>query len=167
MTSNGAARRSLWLITRCENGPMDVLTLNPGSDREALPIFSYEEEAEVFIQLGMPEMGWRARRATAGELVSVLYGPCAGVKMVTLDPIPAVGYELVLDLVGSGREQFLQNFVGESSFPQGRPQANVIITPELAQRVTQTRETKGERTRETALCRLVSIRDETPDEATI
>ena len=136
MTSNRAARRSLWLISKRENGPMDVLTLDPGSDREALPIFSYEEEAEVFLQLGMSETGWRARRAAAGELVSLLYGPCAGVKKVTLDPLPVVGYEMVLDLVGSGRELFLRNFAGELSSPQGRSQADVIINPELAERAT-------------------------------
>ena len=138
MTSNGAARRSLWLISKPEKGPMDVLTLDPGSDREVLPVFSYQEEAEVFLQLGMPETGWRARRATAGELVSLLYGPCAGVKKVTLDPLPVVGYEMVLDLVGSGREQFLRNFAGDPSSPQGRPQADVIISPELAERARET-----------------------------
>lgn len=130
MTSN--VRRSLWLIARRENGPMDVLTLNPGSEREALPIFSYEDEAEVFLQLGMSGAGWRTRRATTGELVSLLYGPCASVKKVTLDPLPVLGYEMVLDLVGSGREQFLRNFVGEPSSPQGRARADVIISPELS-----------------------------------
>ena len=130
MASDGVARRSLWLIARTENGPMDVLTLNPGGDSEALPIFSYEEEAEVFLHLGHPERGLRARSSTAGELVSLLYGSCAGVKKVTLDPLPAVGYEVVLDLVGSGREQFLRNFAGDPLVPSRKARVDVIVSPE-------------------------------------
>ena len=130
MASNGVARRSLWLIAKTEDGPMDVLTLKPGGDSEVLPIFSYEEEAEVFLRLEMAETGWRARRAAAGELVSLLYGPCAGVKKVTLDPLPVVGYEVVLDLVGSGREAFLRNFANDPLVPSRKARVDVIVSPE-------------------------------------
>jgi hypothetical protein len=104
---------------------MGVLTLDTGSDSEALAIFSYEEEAETFLRLGTPGADWRARKTTAGELVSLLDGPCAGVKKVALDPLPVVDCEMVLDLEGSGRQEFLRNFVGELSTPRGRPQAGV------------------------------------------
>ena len=34
---------------------MGVLTLDPGSDEEILPVFSFEEEAETFLRLGAAE----------------------------------------------------------------------------------------------------------------
>jgi hypothetical protein len=172
MARSRAPRRSLWLIAKQENGRMGVLTLDTGSGSEALPIFSYEEEAEAVLQLGAPGADWRARKTTAGELIWLLYGPCAGVKKVALDPLPVVDCEMVLDLEGSGRQEFLRNFAGEPSTPQERPQAGVSISPELEkraqERAIQTRETEEERTGDgTAWHELASIRDETPNVQTI
>ncbi len=112
MAESRAGRRSLWLIANHHDGRLDVLTLEPGSEREALPIFSFEEEAEAFLLLETPGVEWRARRTTAGELTSLFYGPCASVKRAMLDPLPVVSGEVVFDLVGPGREDFLRNFVG-------------------------------------------------------
>ncbi len=112
MAKSRVGRRPLWLIANHHNGRLGVFTLEPGSEREALPIFSFEEEAEAFLMLGTPGAEWRARRTTAGELTSLLYGPCANVKRATLDPLPVVSGDMVFDLVGPGREDFLRNFVG-------------------------------------------------------
>ena len=58
---------------------------------QALPVFSGEGEAEMFVWLGGAfEDGWRVRETSAGELVSILYGPCAGVGSVALDPSPGM-----------------------------------------------------------------------------
>jgi len=41
-------------------------------------VFSFEEEAEAFLQLlgdDEKERGWRIRETTAGELISVLLAP--------------------------------------------------------------------------------------------
>jgi len=55
----------------------------------ALPVFSGEGEAEMFVWLGGAfEDGWWIREITAGELISILYGPCAYVGWVALDPSP-------------------------------------------------------------------------------
>ncbi len=107
------ARCSLWLIVKHDNARMGVLTIDPGSDREVLPVFSFEEEAEAFLRLWAPGTGWRARQTAAGELVSVLYGPCADVKKVALDPLPVTGGEMMIDLVSLGRERFLRSLMGE------------------------------------------------------
>jgi hypothetical protein len=45
---------------------MGVFTLCHGDEGEVLPIFSFEEEAEIFLRLGKTETGWRAREATTG-----------------------------------------------------------------------------------------------------
>ena len=113
MTRSWVVRRPLWLITKHENGRMVVLTIEHGSDGETLPIFSHEEEAEIFLRLGAPGIDWEARETTAEELISVLCGPCAEVKKVALDPLPVVGGEMMIDLVSLGRENFVRSLVGE------------------------------------------------------
>lgn len=140
MARSRAPRRPLWLIANHDNGRLDVLTLDPGSETEALPIFSFEEEAEAFLRLGTPQAAplgagtlgaaWRARKTTPGELTSLLHGPCAGVKRVALDPLPVVDGAAFFDLLGPGREAFLQTFVGDPRFPLGKPWV-VATVPEL------------------------------------
>jgi hypothetical protein len=62
---------------------------------QALPVFSGEGEAEMFFWLGGAfEDGWQIRETTDGELVSILYGPCAGVGWVMLDPSPQMTPEM-------------------------------------------------------------------------
>lgn len=98
-----------WLITKNEGGRIEVLTNGLASgEEEVLAVFSYKEEAEAF--LGLWEAGgdgWRARESTAGELISVLYGPCAGVEKVALDPLPEMVAQSTLGLVSLGRERFI------------------------------------------------------------
>ncbi len=111
---NGAhpARRqpgsTYWLIAKDQSDRVEVLTIEFDGER-ALPVFSFEEEAEMFLRLEVLEEGWWTRETTAGELISLLYGPCAGVKRVALDPLPAVcGGEAMLDLVSLERKDFAQ-----------------------------------------------------------
>ena len=77
------------------------------SGEQALPIFSSEGEAEMFVWLaGAFEDDWRIRETSAGELLSILYGPCAGVGRVALDPSPGMEAESIR-LVSVGRERFV------------------------------------------------------------
>jgi hypothetical protein len=97
-----------WLIAKNDNGRLEVLTTSLAAGEEALPVFSYEQEAEMF--LGLWEAGfdgWRVRESTAGELISVLYGPCASVECVTLDPLPEMLVERTVRLVSLSRERFV------------------------------------------------------------
>jgi hypothetical protein len=85
-----------WLITRYEKGGMEVLILDSddggGSGKEALPVFSSEEEAKIFLRFeGSGNGGWRARETPTGELALVLLGVCAGVERVALDPLLPIG----------------------------------------------------------------------------
>jgi hypothetical protein len=121
MAGSRAPRQPIWLITNPNDARMGVLTLGPGSDEEILPVFSFEEEAETFLWLGAAEMGWRARRAAAGELISLLYGACGEVKKVALDPLPVANGEMVFDLLCWSREDFLRCCVGGSSAPGHEP----------------------------------------------
>jgi hypothetical protein len=114
---NRAARGTFWLIAKYENRRLAVLTIDRGAVGETLPVFSYEEEADAYLWFASPGTGWRARKTTAGELVSVLCGPCAGAKKVALDPLPVVDRAMV-DLVSLPRKRFVQILMGAPSDPR-------------------------------------------------
>lgn len=108
--------RPLWIITRYEDNRMDALTV--GSDLEGgfLALFSYEEEAEAFLLLlgdDEKKKRWQSEQTTVGGLVSVLFGPCADVKGVALDPLPMALSRDMLPLVSMSRDLFLQYLLEE------------------------------------------------------
>ena len=106
----GPGRRpvlSYWLIAKNENGRIEVLTALLADGGAALPIFSYEQEAELFLGFQAAESGWRVRESTAGELISLLCGPCASATEVSLDPLPEMVAEGALGLVSLSRERFV------------------------------------------------------------
>ena len=111
---NGRATR--WLIADLTDGNMDVFTIDDGGER-VLPVFSFLDEAQMYVrlQLGSPlkALGWRPRASSAGEIVSVLYGPLSDVARVALDPPPEVCGASVLDLLCVRREAFVLSLVGE------------------------------------------------------
>jgi hypothetical protein len=104
------AGRTRWLIVRDAGNPLEPLCVYAGAEL-VLPVFSFEEEAKLFLRLGSYDGHWRARESCAGELVSVLYGPCADVKSVALDPLPEMLEDGTLALVGVGRERFLKKIL--------------------------------------------------------
>jgi hypothetical protein len=96
-----------WLIARNDNRRLEVLT-GESSGQEVLPVFSHEEEAEMFLRLGQLAFeGWQVRESTSGELISLLYGPCAGVERVALDPLPEMLAQRTVELVSLSRERFV------------------------------------------------------------
>jgi hypothetical protein len=94
-----------WLVATDGPCSMEILTVYCGGD-EAMPVFSHEEEAELFLGLGGVGDGWRVRESAAGEIVSLLFGPCAGVGSVALDPSPLMAPEM-MGLVRVDRDRFL------------------------------------------------------------
>ena len=106
--SGRAPGSSYWLLARNENGRLEVLATCLAGGEEALPVFSHEEEAELFLRLWEVGFdGWQVRESTAGELISVLYGPCASVERVALDPLPEMLVERTVGLVSLSRERFV------------------------------------------------------------
>ena len=108
--------RPHWLIVkRCISG-MDVLTVDLCGSAEALAVFRFEEETQMFLdfRLGASREGWRTRQTSPGELASVLYGPCSGVKKVTIDPLPEViNKDKSISLFVMDRDDFLKVLLGE------------------------------------------------------
>lgn len=102
-----------WLIVKYEVSRMDVLTSHLVGGEEALPVFSFEEEAGMFFEHRALGTRWRVRETTAGELVSVLFGPCASVERVALDPLSDMEVEALSYLASMRREDFIEFLMGK------------------------------------------------------
>jgi hypothetical protein len=55
-----------WLIAKDQSGRAEMLTIECGGER-ALPVFSFEEEAELFLGLGGVGGGWWVRESGPGR----------------------------------------------------------------------------------------------------
>jgi hypothetical protein len=98
---------------------LEVLTTTLTDGRRVLPVFSFEEEAALYLRLGNGGCCW-VRPTGAGELVSVLYGPCREVELVALDPVSEVEAEVMSRLVCLKRESFVNVLLRrESTNPSG------------------------------------------------
>ena len=96
-----------WMVARAGEGRLEPLCVRAGLSK-VLPIFSFEEEARMFLHLGgYEESGWRARESSAGELISVLCGPLADVEGVALDPLPEMLEGGTIELVEVERRRFV------------------------------------------------------------
>jgi hypothetical protein len=113
--SRGLSRRPLWILQSYQNNRMDVLTIDLDSDGGFLAVFSFKEEAEAFLSLLEDDQkgDWQGRQTSTGELVSVLLGPCAGVRRVALDPLPLSCWGVTLPLVSVDKERFVQELLEE------------------------------------------------------
>ncbi len=108
--------RTYWLLTKIGDGRIEPLIVNRlganGLDAKTLPVFSFRDEAEMFSLLEGLNGGWRVRETSAEELLSLLAGLCAGVKLVALDPLPEMvangTNDVTLGLVSVSREQFTE-----------------------------------------------------------
>lgn len=96
------------------------MTLITGEGEELLPVFSFREEAELFLRLGGAGEGWGVRETRGGELLSLLSGLCRNVSGVALDPFPELGRTSLLSLVSVGRERFIRRLLqGEGAPSEG------------------------------------------------
>ena len=121
-TAGGVSRRAgtqrYWVIakdTKDGFGQPEVLTIDLDGAGEALPVFSFEEEAEMFLWLKRTEEGREVREVTPGQLVSILYGPCADVRRVMLDPLPEIRASMQISLLGMERRDFVESVMGARS----------------------------------------------------
>jgi hypothetical protein len=95
------------MVARAGEGRLEPLCVQAGAAR-VLPVFSFEEEAEMFLHLGgYADSGWRTRESSVGELVSVLLGPYLDVEGVALDPLPEMLEDGTIGLVWVRRKRFV------------------------------------------------------------
>ena len=104
--------RHRYLIVRHENRGLELPHLFLNSGEEILPVFSSKAVASRFLSSVVFGEGWYVREFSAGELVSVLFSLCEGIKQVLLNPLPEalVGDEgLVSFLVD--RDGFIESLI--------------------------------------------------------
>ena len=99
-----------WLLARHSDSQREVLTLTHGGS-EVLPVFSFREEAEMYLLMERLGSDWQIRETDVGELASVLSEQCASVRSVALDPLPSTLAEEVAELVSLSREHFVSRAV--------------------------------------------------------
>jgi hypothetical protein len=121
----------LWLVARDGDHPLEVFTMGCGG-AESLPVFSHEEEAGKFLDLGGAGNGWRTRESSAGEIVSLLFGLYSRVGSVALDPSPLMTPEM-LDLVRVDRGRFV-DLITSPGEKKPLPGPRWVLTPDLKNR---------------------------------
>ncbi len=67
-------RGGYWIIAKRSDGHIQLFTIGLDGSGEALPVFGFEEEAEMFLWLEGLDSGWRVQETSSGELISLLYG---------------------------------------------------------------------------------------------
>ena len=104
-----------WLVTKDQHGCTEVLVMDYGDEQALVPVFSSEDEAEMFVRFaGTHESDWLVREVSVGELVSALYGLCEGVRSIALDPCPETLASESIGLVSLDRRRFV-NWIADWS----------------------------------------------------
>ncbi len=81
-----------------------------------MPVFSFPEEAELFLCCETQEDGWRVRESDPDELLFVFSGPCADVKSVALDPLPDMVAGATLALVSISQREFTERLINGRAY---------------------------------------------------
>lgn len=110
---DGQRPKRYWIIVKYGSSPIEALVTNLTAREKALAVFSFEEEARMFLQYRALKGRWKVRETTAGELISILLGPCALVERVALDPLPGMDVGALAYLVSMRREDFVEFLASE------------------------------------------------------
>lgn len=85
------------------------------AQHECLPVFSFSDEAKMFLELRGMENDWEARKTGLGELLPMLFSSLSGIQRVSLDPLPEVSDDSTMtDLVSISRKCFMDRLLIQS-----------------------------------------------------
>jgi len=87
-------------------------TVSLPEGREAITLFSSEEEAMMFRHFSKEGANSSILETTAGEVLSLLYGPWSVAGHAALDPLPEILGGRLLGLLTLDREHFARSFAG-------------------------------------------------------
>ena len=90
-------------------------TVSLPDGREAIALFSSEEEAMMFRHFSKEGANSSILETSAGEVLSLLYGPWSVAEHVALDPFREVLGLGFLELLTLSRERFARSFAGAGS----------------------------------------------------
>ena len=103
-----------WLI--CDGtGLPGALVLDLAGLGRTLPVFSFPEEAEMFLRLDGLDGDWEVREGVAGDFFPHFFGPRERVESVVLDPLPGAMGDGAEGPVGIGAGRFVERFLSASA----------------------------------------------------
>ena len=103
-----------WLI--CDGtGPPGALVLDLAGLGRTLPVFSFPEEAEMFLRLDGLDGDWEVREGVAGDFFPHFFGPREPVESVVLDPLPGTMGDGAEGPVGISPGRFVDRFLSVSA----------------------------------------------------
>jgi hypothetical protein len=91
-----------------------ALVLDLAGLGRTLPVFSFPEEAEMFLRLDGLDGDWEVRKGVAGDFFPRFFGPRAGVESV-VDPLPGSMGDGAEGPVGIDPGRFVDRFPGVSA----------------------------------------------------
>jgi hypothetical protein len=106
----------LWVVLEGSARELPLTVYLPDG-RQAMALFSSEEEASMFCHFCEEEANANIKQTTPGEVISLLYCPWCAAKRVALDPFPAVLGDRLLGLPTLDRARFARRFAGLGSEP--------------------------------------------------
>ncbi len=84
----GRPARLHHVVARQGDRGLEMLRVLSGGRDQVLPVFTAGWAARGYLFAEAPGRGWHVRACSPGELVSLLFGLCADVGWVALDPRP-------------------------------------------------------------------------------
>jgi hypothetical protein len=103
---------TFWVVLSSSGPPLPLRVALPDG-REALALFSGEQEARMFCSLREEgEAAPHLRETSVGEVISLLYCPLTAARHVALDPLPEVLRSKLLGLITLDWERFARSFAG-------------------------------------------------------
>ena len=103
-----------WLLVRDVENRGEVFTTGLSNGGRMLSVFSFEEEAEMFLCFRGPQDDWRTREIAPGKLRSLFYTTLEDVVCVTLDPIPENSFLDTSALLSITRQDFIARLEGST-----------------------------------------------------
>jgi hypothetical protein len=105
---------AFWVVLEGSTWTLPLTVFLPDG-REAIALFSGEEEAMMFRHFSKEGANSSILETSAGEVLSLLYGPWSVAGQVALDPFPEVLGPRFLELLTLSRERFARSFAGAGS----------------------------------------------------
>lgn len=107
---------SYWLLVKdTANEIESLLTTDLSNSGRMLPVFSFEEEAEMYLCMRGSRDEWHAKEVATSELRSLFDTTLENIVSVTLDPIPENSFFDTSGLLSISRQDFIVRLEGANS----------------------------------------------------
>ena len=107
MAASDRVSPGFWVVCADQEGFGGPLAVGLPGLGKAVAVFSFEEEALLYLRL-RDSGGLRVRRVAGRLLLDLLSGRWAGFRSVALDPVPELDAGTLLPLTTTSRERFVR-----------------------------------------------------------